>query len=237
VPPTSSPLLGPPASEDQLRERASALAGCTLGEVGARLGLAVPSSLLRAKGWVGQLLERALGASAASRDCPDFPELGIELKTLPVDRQGRPVESTFVCTIPLAELREVPWEQSRVRRKLDRVLWIPVEGERAIPIAARRIGAGLLWSPAPEQEAALRFDWEELAGTIGRGGIESLTGHVGRHLQVRPKAAHSRVRRRAIDAEGELSQTMPRGFYLRATFTAELLRQHYALPAARRTPG
>jgi len=230
VPRFTAPLLAPPSSEGELRARAATIAGRTLGEIASGLGLTVPSSLVRAKGWVGQLVERALGASSASRDCPDFAELGIELKTVPVDGRGRPVESTFVCTIPLRELCEVPWEQSRVRRKLDRVLWVPVQGEHGVAIAERRIGTALLWRPDEEQEALLRFDWEELSGTIGRGGIESLTAHLGRHLQVRPKAAHSRVRRRAMDAEGELSQTMPRGFYLRATFTAEILRRHYALP-------
>lgn len=220
----------PPASEAELLERAGALAGRTLGEVAAELGVDVPAELTRAKGWVGQLVERALGAFAASRDCPDFEHLGIELKTLPVDRRGRPVETTFVCTVPLREIGEVPWEQSRLRRKLARVLWVPVQGERTLAVAERRIGAPLLWSPDPEQEAALRYDWEELAGLIGRGDIDAVTAHLGRHLQVRPKAAHSRVRRRSIDAEGELRETLPRGFYLRTSFTAAILRRHFVLP-------
>jgi DNA mismatch repair protein MutH len=174
-------------------------------------------------------VERALGADAASRDEPDFRGLGVELKTLPVDGAGRPVETTFVATIPLHLVGDVPWEGSRVQRKLRRVLWVPVEGERARPVGDRRVGAALLWSPDPDQEAALRFDWEELSGIIGRGDIESITAHLGRFLQVRPKAAHSRVRRTAIDAEGEVTRTMPRGFYLRTCFTAEILRQHYRL--------
>jgi hypothetical protein len=53
-----------------------------------------------------------------------------------------------------------------------------------------------------EDEAQLRSDWEELAGLIGRGHVESLTGHIGRFLQIRPKAAHSRARRLGFDAEG-----------------------------------
>jgi DNA mismatch repair protein MutH len=104
-----------------------------------------------------------------------------------------------------------------------------VQGERALPVGDRRVGAALLWGPDPEQEAALRFDWEELSGIIGLGDIESITAHLGRYLQVRPKAAHSRVRRTAIDAEGEVIRTMPRGFYLRTCFTAEILRHHYRL--------
>jgi DNA mismatch repair protein MutH len=223
--------IEPPVSEGELVERARAIAGQPLEALATSVGLRAPADLRRAKGWVGQLVERLLGASAASRDEPDFCEIGVELKTLPVDRHGRPVESTLVCTIAMRELESIPWEQSRVRRKLARVLWLPVEGERSMAVGARRVGTALLWSPSAEQEAALRFDWEELAGIIGRGGIESLTGHMGRHLQVRPKAAHSRVRRAALDDEGGLIATMPRGFYLRAGFTAAILAKHYARPA------
>ena len=110
-----------------------------------------------------------------------------------------------------------------MRRKLARVLWIPVLGLREVALAERRAGAPLLWSPSEEQEAALRFDWEELAGMIGRGDIERVTGRLGRYLQVRPKAAHGGVRRRSIDTEGRMIETLPRGFYLRTQFTARAL--------------
>ena len=118
---------GPPTDEDMLRARAEALAGYTLSEVAARFGWRVPVDLRRHKGWIGNLVELALGASAGSRPVPDFPELGIELKTLPVQADGSPRESTFVCTAPLGGL-DVPWAESWVRKKLSRVLWMPVVG-------------------------------------------------------------------------------------------------------------
>jgi DNA mismatch repair protein MutH len=220
----------PPLAEAELVERASALAGLSLAELARRFELPVPPDLRRAKGFVGGLLERALGASAGSRALPDFPELGIELKTLPVDRGGAPVESTFVCTIPLTEIGEVEWLDSRVRRKLSQVLWVPVEGERGIAVSERRIGQALLYRLTPEDEQVLRADWEELAGLIGRGHVEELTGHRGRFLQIRPKAAHSRARRLGIDAEGAPFAALPRGFYLRPSFTGALLQRHFALP-------
>jgi DNA mismatch repair protein MutH len=212
-----------------LLARARALAGLTLAELAQRYALVAPPDLRRAKGFVGALLERALGATAGSRAAPDFEALGIELKTLPVDTRGRALESTFVCTIPLVEIGEVEWESSRVRRKLSRVLWVPVQGERQIPVPERRIGEPLLWSLTPEAETALRFDWEELAGIIGRGDVESITGHIGRCLQIRPKAADSHARRRGIDADGVGFAALPRGFYLRASFTSDIVRQNYAL--------
>lgn len=225
----TAPTL-PPRDEAELVERAAALAGLCLAELAARLNAPVPPDLRRAKGFVGGLVERALGATAGSRALPDFPELGIELKTLPVDRLGAPVESTFVCTIPLTEIGQVEWADSRVRRKLTTVLWVPVEGERQIAVGERRIGQALLYRLTEEDEAVLRADWEELAGYIGRGHVEALTGHLGQFLQIRPKAAHSRARRVGFDADGAPFAALPKGFYLRPSFTRSLLQRHFALP-------
>lgn len=222
--------VSPPRTEQELLGRAQDLAGLTLSELAATFGVDVPPDLRRAKGFVGNLVERALGATAGSRALPDFPELAIELKTLPVDRSGVPLESTFVCTIPLTEIGDVEWAESRVRRKLAQVLWVPVEGERTIAVGARRLGQPLLYRLGAEDEAELRRDWEELAGLIGRGHVESLTGHLGRCLQIRPKAASSRSRRVGIDAEGVPFSALPKGFYLRPSFTGALLQRHFALP-------
>jgi DNA mismatch repair protein MutH len=201
-----------------------------VGELAESLALPCPADLRRAKGFVGGLVERFLGADAGPRALPDFPHLGVELKTLPVDGRGRPVESTFVCTIPLTQVSDLEWAESPVHRKLRRVLWIPVQGERRLSPAERRFGEPLLWSPSAQQEAELRFDWEELAGIIGRGDVESISGHMGRCLQVRPKAASSRSLRAGTDADGASFATMPKGFYLRATFTARVLGEHFVLP-------
>jgi len=224
----SAPVAAP-QTEAELFARARALAGATVAEVAETFALRAPPDLRRHKGFVGALIERALGATAGSRAAPDFEALGIELKTLPVDARGRALESTFVCTIPLIEIGEVEWLASRVRRKLNRVLWVPVQGERKIAVPERRIGEPLLWSLDASAEAALRFDWEELAGIIGRGDVETITGHIGRCLQIRPKARDSHARRRGVDADGVRFEALPRGFYLRATFTTEILRQNYAL--------
>ena len=226
----SPPPVRPPATTEELLTRAHGFAGLTLGDLAASLGAPVPADLRRAKGWVGGLFEAALGATAKSRAAPDFEELGVELKTLPVTLQGLPVETTFVCTIPLAAMAQVEWSESRVFRKLRRVLWVPVEGTRATPVDRRRIGTALLWSPSPEEERDLRFDWEELAGMIGAGRVEDITGHLGRYLQVRPKARDSHARRRGTGDDGVLISTLPRGFYLRTSFTARILRQAFSLP-------
>jgi len=219
----------PPESEAILLARARQLAGFTLGELALNAGLAIPADLRRDKGWVGMLLERYLGASAGSKPEQDFADIGVELKTIPIDVQGRPLETTFVCVAPLTGNSGLVWETSHVRHKLARVLWMPVEGDRAIPLAERRVGAPLLWSPNQEEETLLRRDWEELMDMIVLGQVERITARHGEVLQIRPKAANSKALTEGIGENGQPIMTLPRGFYLKKTFTAPLLARHFLL--------
>ncbi|HEY3985310.1 DNA mismatch repair endonuclease MutH [Cedecea sp.] len=223
------PLSTPPKCEADLLRQARLVAGYTLGELAAYAGLKAPADLKRDKGWIGILLEQWLGASAGSKPEQDFAALGIELKTIPVDNLGRPLETTFVCVAPLTGNSGVVWETSHVRHKLKRVLWIPVEGERQIPLAERHVGSPLLWSPSKEEEQQLRLDWEELMDLIVLGQVERITARHGEVLQLRPKAANSRALTEAIGADGSPILTLPRGFYLKKNFTAALLARHFTL--------
>ncbi|MDX2055788.1 MAG: DNA mismatch repair endonuclease MutH [Polyangiaceae bacterium] len=229
-PAAARPSFAPPQSEAELLARAARLVGLSLGELAAKHAITPPDDLKRAKGFVGQLLEKALGTTASTRAAPDFEELGVELKSLPVDRRGHPVESTFVCTISLREVGESEWEKSKAWAKLRRVLWVPVEGERAIAPSQRRIGTPLIWSPSAEQEAQLRADWDHLGTLIFAGRVDDITAHLGTYLQVRPKAKNALARRSYWDEEGAVTSTLPRGFYLRASFTAGILKDNFVLP-------
>ncbi|PHM44133.1 DNA mismatch repair protein MutH [Xenorhabdus szentirmaii] len=175
------------------------------------------------------LLEYYLGANAGSRPEQDFEHIGVELKTIPVDSKGTPLETTFVCVAPLTGNSGIKWQNCHVRRKLSRVLWIPVEGERSIPLSERRVGSPLLWSPNALEEELLRNDWEELMDLIVLGKVESITARHGEVLQLRPKAANSRALTEAIGEYGQPIMTLPRGFYLKKNFTAPLLARHFFL--------
>lgn len=216
-----------PASETELVERAIAIAGCTLTELAERLRLPVPRDPKRSKGWAGQLVEAALGAPSGGAPGPDYPGLGIELKTIPVTREGRPRESTWVCIAPMEDVTGLEWEGSLVRAKLARVLWVPTVDEADGDLRSRRIGTPFLWRPSAEEEATLRADWEEFMEEIALGRISALTARRGTALQLRPKAASSRERGWTTDEDGERVLANPRGFYLRASFTALLLARRF----------
>ena len=212
-------------TEQQLLARAQSIAGMTFGELAQQLQIPVPPNLKRDKGWVGILIEMALGATAGSKAEQDFAHLGIELKTIPINAQGFPLETTFVSLAPLIQNSGVNWQNSHVRHKLSKVLWIPNEGERHIPLAERHIGAPILWQPSPHQEARLRQDWEELMDYIVLGKLDQITARLGDVLQLRPKGANSKALTKGIGKNGEIIDTLPLGFYLRKAFTHEILQQ------------
>lgn len=218
----------PPRSESELIERAIAIAGLNIGDLATQFDVPIPKSSTRAKGFAGQLLEMALGANAGSLPEPDFRLIGVELKTIPVSSQGKPLESTYVCTVDLEHERDPHWEQSVVHHKLSRVLWLPIITAPGLPPAERRIGAAVLWSPSPIEYAQLRDDFNELMDFIVLGDVGKLSAHHGQCLQIRPKAADSRARRWGVNEHGVRVKTLPRGFYLRPDFTAAILQRSYA---------
>ncbi|BCO17682.1 DNA mismatch repair protein MutH [Alteromonas sp. KC3] len=217
------PPVSPPTSPDDLLARCHAIAGLTLGELADMANVAIPANLQRHKGWPGMLIEKWLGASAGSKPQQDFPELGIELKTIPIDGQFAPLETTYVCFAPLLMTPGITWETSNVRNKLQQVLWLPVEGARHIPLAERRVATGFYWRPSEEEDQLLKDDWEELTEQIITGNVESITSRQGNALHIRPKAANGKVLTDALNPDGERIKTRPRGFYLRKTFTHRIM--------------
>ena len=85
----------------------------------------------------------------------------------------------------------------------------------------------LLWTPDEAQESILKIDWEEHMEKISLGRIAEITAHMGNVLQIRPKAASGKIRRKGSNAQGETNDMLPRGFYLRPSFTSEILKKNF----------
>lgn len=213
----------PLKTETDLVLRCQWLEGLTFQQLALMLGVKIPVNPLQRKGFAGQLIELALGATAGNQSVPDFFELGVELKTIPINHLGKPAESTFIATIPLLTVHQQAWATSQCFAKLKRVLWIPIEGDTDIPFHERRIGSGIFWSPSATDERILSNDWHELTLMIGTGKLAQIDASLGEYLQVRPKAAHGKSLCYGLDEEGHHVQTLPRGFYLRSRFTAGII--------------
>ncbi|MGL4474763.1 MAG: DNA mismatch repair endonuclease MutH [Shewanella sp.] len=216
-----------PQTLAELLERADNMAGMTLAQLAQANNIVMPANLQRHKGWVGQLIELELGATAGSKPEQDFRHLGVELKTIPINAAGKPLETTYVCVAPLNDIQGLRWQDCLVSHKLQQVLWVPIAGDRHIPLGERRIGTAFLWQPSPSQWQQLQQDWEEIMELIATGQVNKITARHGEVLQLRPKAANSRVKTISIDSLGQKQLSNPRGFYLKINFTAEILSQAF----------
>lgn len=217
------PRIEPPKSEQELLLRSQQIAGLTLAELANQFRVTMPENLKREKGWVGQMIEYILGADAGSKPVPDFEQLGIELKTLPISAIGEPLETTFVCVAPLTGITGENWDNSHLRNKIKTVLWVPILAERKIPLPNRIVGTPFIWQLQGEQEQLLKEDWEELMDLIVLGDVHRITAKTGQYLQLRPKAANAQVMTQAFDINGKPIMAKPKGFYLKKEFTRMIL--------------
>lgn len=216
-------IISKPKDILELTQRYNAIAGKKISELAEIIQTDIPHDLKRVKGWLGDLIEIYLGADFNNKAEPDFAHLGIELKTLPLNKNNVPAESTYICTAPINNM-ELNWENSRVKKKLNKILWVPIESSKEIPIRDRKIGTPFLWQPTKEEEEILAKDWEELTNMLCLGEVESLFATYGTYLQIRPKAMHSRILVDTLNTNAELIFVVPKGFYLRASFTSKILK-------------
>lgn len=212
----------------QLLIKCNNIAGITIEELAKLLNIMPPSSLNNHKGWIGQLLELYLNATGGNLPTTDFPHLGIELKTIPINPKTlQPLESTFVCSARFNQ-PVTSWEQSLVKLKLSNVLWIPIESTSQLSLIKRRIGIAFLWQPTINQIQILQQDWQELTEMLQLGKINLLSAKYGQYLQIRPKAANCKNNlANYITNDGIAIKTVQRGFYLRAKFTKTILANYF----------
>jgi DNA mismatch repair protein MutH len=134
-----------PATLAALAEAAAALDNQSVATLAHRHGLALPVSARRGKGFVGVLMERVLGADGGSLPRPDFNALGVELKTVPVNAERRPRESTYVCVAPTGASHPPRFEDSLVCMKLRRVLFVPVQTTPDHSLGESVVRQAVLW--------------------------------------------------------------------------------------------
>lgn len=85
----------------------------------------------------------------------------------------------------------------------------------------------MLWSPSTTDLEILERDWTEHVQLITTGHLATIDAKLGIYLQVRPKGANAASLCDGFNEEGEKIKTMPRGFYLRSSFTGQILSQSH----------
>lgn len=206
-----------------LIKKAKSIIGYSIGDIAKKIKFQITDKAKKNKGFIGCIIEKFFGVHPTNKKIIDFPKIGVELKTIPINKYGFPKENTFVCMASLIKNTEILWENSYICQKLSSVLWIPIESNRLIPLENRRIGYPKLWIPNKIEKEKLKNDWEELMKIIIFGNICNITSDYGLILMLKKKSAHSNIYTQAIGYNGKKITVNPLAFYLRKKFTNLIL--------------
>jgi len=166
------------------------------------------------KGDTGRLIEMLLGGQNSNSRAPDLEDLWLEIKTLPLQRNLKIIENTFLSSIPLP-FCDGSLENSRLWYKISKILFVTILRAGKSPSYHDRIGKSFIldWNHDSIALNALKKDWNLLSSILLLEEYHLLDSTLGEILHVRPKArdaAHKVL-------VGRL-KINPLGFYLRKTF-------------------
>lgn len=208
---------------NNLIKKAKSIIGYSINDIAKKIKFQITDKVKKNKGCIGYIIEKFLGAYHSNKATIDFPNIGIELKTIPINKYGYPKENTFVCMAPLVRNTGVLWETSYVCKKLSSVLWIPIESNFDIPLKNRRIGYPKLWIPNKIEKEKLKNDWNELMKIIIFGNICNITSDYGVILMLKKKYSNNNIYTQAVGFNGKKIMINPLAFYLRKKFTNFIL--------------
>lgn len=179
---------------------------------------------------VGNLVEWFLGKPPNNSDEPDIPELGIEVKTIPLELRGKgvkslgPKEPTSLTMIDFARVAEQDWNEAYVRKKLQRILWVPYvhnyDDKREHTFCEP-----FLWTPPEGDVPQLKEDYGVVRAVIREGRPHELSEQLSVVLAARRKGQKGST----TTYSGVRAPT--RAWALKSAYTGALLNRQQGLPA------
>ncbi len=163
------------------------------------------------KGWAGLVIERYLGLPQNSRQEPDFGDWELKVVPLRKDAAGnmRVKESMAITMLEPAEVLADKFEDSHLYDKLRSMVVVSRVYESKEELHSMLHAAAEFDLDDPKINAQVREDYETVRSQIRAGGIDSVTGDLGKLVQARTKGP----------GHGSTS----RAFYARPIFVAHIL--------------
>lgn len=164
----------------EILAHASGLKGLTLGRILKDLGNEELSRNFlerRGKSGAGLIVEACFGIRPNQTPEPDFPNCGVELKTLPLLRTGaklRVKERTSVTMIDYGQLARESWPTASVRRKLAAILFVFVLMDSDDPARSELLDSRL-WHPDETDETIFEIDWSRTHDRVVHGEAHMLS--------------------------------------------------------------
>lgn len=198
--------------------------GKTIGEI--KESLFIGDKCKMKKGASGLIIENLLGIENNNRDEPDLPQIGCEIKILPLqkNRDGsiKAKEPTQIQMINYCEVAKETWETAKIRTKINLTFWVVYlakENSKNKPQDDYVIVDYFLDHPSDSQKEVFKADWEEIQSYIVRGDADKLSCSMGIYLEPKTKGANNQDKTEAPDGKGGITRARRRAFYYKKNYT------------------
>ena len=198
--------------------------GKTIGEI--KESLFIGDRKKKKKGASGLIVENLLGVENNNRDEADLPQIGCEIKILPLQKNKdgsiKAKEPTAIQMINYCEVAKETWETAKIRNKINLTFWVvylaKVDGERKQQDDYVIVDY-FLDHPSDLQNSVFKTDWEEIQSYIKRGDADKLSCSMGIYLEPKTKGANNQDKTDAPDGKGGIIRARRRAFYYKKNYT------------------
>lgn len=197
--------------------------GKTIGEIKDEMSIARSKMV---KGASGLIVENLLGIPNNNRDGADIPEIGCEIKILPLqkNRDGaiKAKEPTAIQMINYVEVAKETWETAKLRGKIDLTFWVVYLAKKdgkALNQNDYVIVDYFLDHPDDVQNSVFKKDWEEIQEYIKTGRADLLSCSMGEYLEPKTKGKNNQDKTDAPDGKGGTIKARRRAFYYKKKYT------------------
>ncbi|SDH43418.1 DNA mismatch repair protein MutH [Prevotella communis] len=197
--------------------------GKTIGEIKDELNIERSKMV---KGASGLIVENLLGIENNNRDEADIPEIGCEIKILPLqkncDGSIKAKEPTAIQMINYMEVAKETWETAKLRGKIALTFWVVYLAKKDGKALSQNdyvIVDYFLDHPSDFQNGVFKTDWEEIQSYIKEGRADELSCSMGVYLEPKTKGANNQDKTDAPDGKGGITRARRRAFYYKKNYT------------------
>lgn len=178
------------------------------------------------KGASGLIVENLLGIDNNNIADADIPEIGCEVKILPLqkNRNGeiKAKEPTAIQMINYFEVASETWETAKLRKKINLTFWIVYlakQNGKTLNQDDYIIIDYFLDHPNNIQNSVFQQDWEEIQKYISKGWSDKLSCSMGQYIEPKTKGANNQDVTDAPDGNGGIIKARRRAFYYKKNYT------------------
>lgn len=197
--------------------------GKTIGEIKSELNIERENMK---KGASGLIVENLLGKKNNNEDEPDIPEIGCEIKVLPLqkNRDGliKAKEPTQIQMINYFQVNSENWDNAKIRRKINLTFWIVYLAKinsTSLLQDDYRIVDFFVDQPNDSIQEIFKKDWEAIKNYIKEGLADRLSCSMGTYIEPKTKGKNNQDLTPAPDGHGGKIMVRRRAFYYKKNYT------------------